>query len=515
MQLVLFLFMIEHISRICRVLRSPGGHALLVGIGGSGRQSCTQLASFIMDYTVVTIEISKTYGKSEWREDIKRLLTVAGGDGKSTVFLFTDSQIKLESFVEDINNLLNTAEVPNIFASDEKATLGEKVRPGAKAAGRTLNTPAEAWAFFLDRCKSNLHVVLAFSPVGDAFRSRLRQFPSLVNCCTIDWFTVWPSDALQSVAESFLQDVEFAKVETRAKCVEMCISMHQDAISISDKFLASERRQNYVTPTSYLELINTYKTLLKVKRDEVNLLQKRYRGGLDALALAESSVGTMKTELIELQPGLVQAQKETQELTDQVEAKMPDVEAQKAIAQKDEAATAAQAAEVKKVKDECESDLAEAIPILNDALKALDTIKKQDIDLVKAMGKPPAGVQLAMRAVLVMLEMKPDKKPDPDKPGAKIDDWWGPAVRLLGTGTLLPTLKSYDKDNIPAKVIGVIRKEFASDENFTPGQIAKASSAAEGLCKWVLAMEGYDRVAKWWPPRRRRSRRPSRSSGRR
>jgi len=502
MQLVLFLFMIEHISRICRVLRSPGGHALLVGIGGSGRQSCTQLASFIMDYTVVTIEISKTYGKAEWREDIKRLLTVAGGDGKSTVFLFTDSQIKLESFVEDINNLLNTAEVPNIFAADEKATLGEKVRPQAKAAGRTLNTPAEAWSFFLDRCKSNLHVVLAFSPVGDAFRSRLRQFPSLVNCCTIDWFTVWPSDALQSVAESFLQDVEFAKVETRGKCVEMCISMHQDAIAISEKFLASERRQNYVTPTSYLELINTYKTLLKVKRDEVNLLQKRYRGGLDALALAESSVGTMKTELIELQPGLVQAQKETQELTDQVEAKMPDVEAQKAIAQKDEAATAAQAAEVKKVKDECESDLAEAIPILNDALKALDTIKKQDIDLVKAMGKPPAGVQLAMRAVLVMLEMKPDKKPDPDKPGAKIDDWWGPAVRLLGTGTLLPTLKSYDKDNIPAKVIGIIRKEFVPDENFTPGQIAKASSAAEGLCKWVLAMEGYDRVAKVVAPKK-------------
>jgi len=150
-----------------------------------------------------------------------------------------------------------------------------------------------------------------------------------------------------------------------------------------------------------------------VKRDRVNLLIKRYRGGLGALALAEESVNTMKEELIALQPGLKKAQEETAELTAQVNEKVPTVEAQKAVAMKDEAATAEQAAEVQKVKDECSADLAEAIPILNDALKALDTIKKQDLDLVKAMGKPPAGVQLAMKAVMVMLEMKPDKKAPP------------------------------------------------------------------------------------------------------
>eukprot|EP00960_Hanusia_phi_P013114 383004-Hanusia_phi.AAC.2 len=501
MQLVLFLFMIEHISRVCRVLRSPGGNALLVGIGGSGRQSCTRLASFIMDFTVVEIEISKTYGKNEWREDLKKLLSTAGGDGKSTTFLFTDSQIKYESFVEDINNLLNTAEVPNLFASDEKATLGEKVRPAAKQQGKALNTPAEAWAFFIERCKSNLHVVLAFSPIGDAFRSRLRQFPSLVNCCTIDWFTIWPDDALKSVASRFLQEVEMA-ADVRERCVEMCIEMHVSARKMSEKFFTETRRRNYMTPTSYLELIGTYKTLLGVKRENVTMLIRRYKKGLEALSLAEESVGSMKQELLDLQPGLVKAQQDTAALTEKVEAKVPEVEAQKAVAQKDEEATAAQAADVKKVKDECEADLAEAIPILNDALKALDTIKKQDIDLVKSMGKPPAGVQLAMKAVLVMLEIKPEKKPDPDKPGARIDDWWSPAVKLLGAGTLLQTLKEYDKEHIPPKVIERIRKEFKPDENFTPQQIAKASSAAEGLCKWVLAMEGYDRVAKIVAPKK-------------
>lgn len=46
------------------------------------------------------------------------------------------------------------------------------------------------------------------SPIGDAFRNRLRMFPSLINCCTIDWFHAWPEDALEMVAHKFLEDVE-------------------------------------------------------------------------------------------------------------------------------------------------------------------------------------------------------------------------------------------------------------------------------------------------------------------
>lgn len=75
-------------------------------------------------------------------------------------------------------------------------------------------------------------------------------------------------------------------------------------------------------------------------------------------------------------------------------------------------------------------------------------------------------------------------------------DYWGPAKRMLGDLSFLASLKEYDKDNIPEAVMTKIRKEYITNPDFDPAKAAKASSAAEGLCKWILAMEIYDRVTK-------------------
>lgn len=153
MNLAMFLYACEHISRICRVLKQPGAHMMNVGVGGSGRQSLSKLAAFIMGMETFQIEISKSYTTTEWREDLKRFTKRAGGEGVPCVFLFSDTQIKQESFVEDINNLLNAGEVPNMFPYDERAAVLEQCRVLSKRQGLVLETPAELWSFFVDKVR--------------------------------------------------------------------------------------------------------------------------------------------------------------------------------------------------------------------------------------------------------------------------------------------------------------------------------------------------------------------------
>ena len=151
-----------------------------------------------------------------------------------------------------------------------------------KANAPLLNPddPNDAQTYMIQKFRIRFKLVLAFSPVGDTFRIRARRFPGLINCTAIDYFHPWPHQALVSVANRFLADVELEDESLKGK---LALHMALEHLSVGDasaKYAQTQRRYNYVTPKSYLELIGFYKYVFGEKRQDIQRQIDRLDVGL-------------------------------------------------------------------------------------------------------------------------------------------------------------------------------------------------------------------------------------------
>ena len=296
MDLVLFSQAMEHVCRVSRIIDTPRGNALLVGVGGSGKQSLTRLAAFISGFSVFQVKLTQTYSMSDFKQDVTQLYSSTGLKGNSIVFLFTDQQIVDEHMLVYFNDLLSSGYIPDLYNADDKDNIINAIRPEVKAAG-LMDSRDNCWDYFIDKVRANLHIVMCMSPVGDSFRTRCRKFPALTNCSVIDWFHSWPREALISVAQRFLAEVPMASDELRENVSHHMAFVHESVETMTETYLAQERRNVYTTPKSYLELIHLYKRLLRDNENHVDALKNRLSTGLVKLRTSATQVAEMQVQL--------------------------------------------------------------------------------------------------------------------------------------------------------------------------------------------------------------------------
>ncbi|KAL0040883.1 hypothetical protein WJX79_008591 [Trebouxia sp. C0005] len=485
MDLVLFRDAILHVCRIHRVLMQPRGNALLVGVGGSGRKSISRLATYVADQKCFSIEISKGYRITEFREDLKTLYRQAGCQNKPTVFLFDETQIVQETFLEDINNILTSGEVPNLFPKDELAGVLDEVRPAAKKEGAG-ETGEALYAFFLERVRTNLHVILCLSPIGEAFRERCRMFPGLVNCTTIDWFTEWPADALYEVAAKQLADEDLGSQEIKSNMCQVFVTAHQSVAVVSEQMLQELKRHNYVTPTNYLETVRGYRGMLKEKRQQVGDKAGKLKGGLQKLQETGEQVANMQVVCQDKKVVVAEAKTSCEQLLVAIVQDKRVADEQEKQVNAEAIKIGKEAEEANAIASECQAGLDKALPALQAAEDALNVLTKKDMSELKAYAKPPALVELTLSGVMTVLQKTPT---------------WDEAKKQLGDASFMEKLLKFDKDKLNDALLKKLQK-FTTNPEFTPEAVGKVSLAAKGLCLWVRAMETYGSVAKDVAPKR-------------
>uniref|UniRef100_A0A452UEF0 Dynein axonemal heavy chain 17 n=1 Tax=Ursus maritimus TaxID=29073 RepID=A0A452UEF0_URSMA len=476
MNLVLFEDAVAHICRINRILELPRGNALLVGVGGSGKQSLSRLAAYISALDVFQITLKKGYGIPDLKVDLSAQCVKSAVKNVPSVFLMTDSQVAEEQFLVLINDLLASGEIPGLFMDDEVENIISSMRPQVKSLGMT-DTREACWKFFIEKVRRQLKVILCFSPVGSILRVRARKFPAVVNCTAINWFHEWPEDALVSVSARFLEETEGIQPEVKASISLFMSYVHTTVNEMSKLYLATERRYNYTTPKTFLEQIKLYQNLLAKKRMELVAKIKRLENGLMKLQSTASQVDNLKATLAIQEAELKQKNENADKLIHVVGVETEKVSKEKAIADEEEAKVEIINENVTEKQKACETDLAKAEPALLAAQEALDTLNKNNLTELKSFGSPPDAVVNVTAAVMILTA-----------PGGKIpkDKSWKAAKIMMGkVDTFLDSLKKFDKEHIPEACLKAF-KPYQGNPTFDPEFIRSKSTAAAGLCSWCI-----------------------------
>eukprot|EP00463_Aulacantha_scolymantha_P006667 TRINITY_DN874_c0_g1_i1.p1 TRINITY_DN874_c0_g1~~TRINITY_DN874_c0_g1_i1.p1 ORF type:complete len:366 (+),score=68.80 TRINITY_DN874_c0_g1_i1:174-1271(+) len=310
--LVIFDEVLEHILRIDRVLRQRLGHLLLVGASGSGKTVLSKFVSWMNGMNVFQIKVHKNYKSEDFDTDLRHLLTRSGCNNEKISFIFDESNVLDSAFLERMNSLLASGEVPGLFEGTDRQALMEECKMASARENLGLTKEDELYKYFCSEIQKNLHVVFTMNPSNEDFSNRNETAPALYNRCVIDWFGEWSSTALYQVGHEFtlklqLSDLPNGQIDTgmeqpdydsddevkikinrgcgteRDNVVNSLVYIHETVFKAMEMLARNTNKRTYVTPRHYLDFINQYASLSKTKREELEEGKMHLSRGLKKL----------------------------------------------------------------------------------------------------------------------------------------------------------------------------------------------------------------------------------------
>eukprot|EP01041_Mallomonas_annulata_P000303 gene303-544_t len=511
--LVIFDDVLEHVLRIDNVLRHPMGHLLLVGDSGVGKTVLSRFVSWMNGLTVFQIKANKRYTIEQFDEDLRALLRRVGIEGEKICFIFDESNALSSAFLERMNALLASGEVPGLFEGDELTQLMAACRESfIQKEGLMMDSEDELWRSFTRIIQKNLHVVFTMNPAASDFANRCTTSPALFNRCVVDWFGTWSQSALAQVAYEFTLQLDtgytsyttpmgtgdvFAMVMDvidsdipglREAVVAALVSFHNSVKTVTIKMGKATGRQHYISPRDFLDIIRKFVAVEHEKRTFLEDQQTHIRTGLDKLLETQDQVASLRQEMVAKEVVLRAKDAEAnQKLTLMVD-KQNEAEQRKAVAEQLTKELQHQNEEINVRRATVESELSEAEPSLMAAKQSVQNIRKAQLDEVRALARPPAAIQRTLEMVAVMI-------------GEKTTDW-AELRKIIRKDDFIATVVNFDPLALNMKQVKKVEDEYLNKGDMDYASVDRASKACGPLYMWAESQIKYSSILRRVKPLR-------------
>ncbi|XP_059389922.1 dynein cytoplasmic 2 heavy chain 1 isoform X3 [Carassius carassius] len=479
LDILLFPEVLDYMCRVDRVLSSPGGSLLLAGRSGVGRRTATCVVSHMHGASLFTPKISRSYSMKHFKSDLKTVMQSAAVDGQQVVLLLEDHQFVHPSFLEMVNSLLSSGEVPGLYSTEELEPLLSSLKDQASQDGFT----GPVLNYFSHRVQQNLHVVLILDCTNEHFTINCESNPALYRKCSVQWMEAWSDSSMKKIPEMLLSRIKEAEDEKdggKQKKKKKSGSVHAE---LYRSFLAIHEscRDFGATPSQYLSFLQVYQTIYSSKRTELTHKQQHLQAGVAKLNEAKALVDELKRRAAEQSSLLKTKQTEADAALQEITSSMQNASDQKTEMEKIKERMAHEVSKIEERKKKIDEELREVQPLVDEAKQAVGNIKPESLSEIRSLRMPPDVIRDILEGVLRLMGI--------------FDTSWVSMKSFLAKRGVREDIATFDVRSISHEIRQSVEELLHRNKaSFDPKNAKRASAAAAPLAAWVKANVQYSHV---------------------
>ncbi|GMR54221.1 hypothetical protein PMAYCL1PPCAC_24416, partial [Pristionchus mayeri] len=445
-------------AKVDRVLTTPGGSLLLAGRSGMGRKDVVQLIANMHSMPIFSPKITPSYQQKQFDNDIKTAIQTAITNSEHVVFIIEEYQLTLSSFLQSINCLLSSGEVPKLFTQQELDGMATQLREQSSEE----SFDGDLHDYFAYRTRSLLHIVIIMNTDKSDFSFQLLTNPALYKECTVIWRDEWSDDSLQMLPSQLLPSSGDSE---------------QVANSVPPFFKAAPEQ----VPSKYVSFIETYAKIHEKNKKELKGRVERLKNGVSKLTAARETVAKMQKKAAKKSKLLAEKQGEADAALSAITQSMSGATDQKMSMEELKATTEKENVKIEEQKKIIDEQLSEVEPMLAEAREAVGSIKSESLSEIRSLRAPPEAVRDILQAVLLFMGI--------------LDTSWEAMRKFLAKSGVKDDIINFDAHRITSdvhkKVTQLVKQKAGS---FDPKNAKRASAAAAPLAAWVMANLQYSTI---------------------